>query len=887
MKKLLSILLAITLVFSTLAFSASAASTTIDFATSVTETVGVGHDSKITVTVSITNVPSGVDIYLWDPLVITFPNDVLEFTGAYLSDYMDDIRADNPNNDPSMLETYNAGGYWAQSFVANNTDNRRISTANDLYILEFIPKQALTNADFPIEIKLDRFHGQGPSYYVGFDNYPELACGYSFDSTGSVITLGTEPKIDVETVTISGLNTVVANRSIQLTAEVLPLDATDRAVTWAIASGNEVDTVASINPATGLLRGLKAGVVTVTATADGITSAPFTVTVTAAVASDEHVQVMYTPVGGGEPVSELLPGQEYELRVALRNFDSIGNIALPITFNSDVVTITGASAGDAFDSDWEPLFGQYDGGDPYLQYQIGTIKNNNYTLVNEDEVILLAMAYTGNVPPYTNIGELKNLEKLDSDETYAIITFRVNDDAVHGADPNFEVADLSAPITLAGWTMMGNIGRWDQGEPDLVLGETVGYTFDSFPLTGWGVAGGTIPLVRTKVLQVVIVDYTTKDKADLKSIHVVDESFTIDAPVTWNDGTTTPTIADPSVTWTATEGRVDIINGVPTYTPPAGYTGEVTITATSNQDPTKSDTYTFNIIDLVIVDPDEPAIEMDVNDPALPIDSDFIGGGNPDEDVTWTVTKDGVPIDPADVLDDPTSMDPTFTPDGPGEYVLTVTSDEYDVSATVTITVTEVPEPYTLSGVAVLASKARNGNALYGYTARPDFDKGIKVVLVDTTTGLGVAVTYTNDVGEYTLVVAPEIDISIAGRYELHFSRDGDKGESGEVLRNENYLTAVLPIVADKKVPAGTDVPVNRTVGLVAGAFMGSANKEAITQSDVQTIKGFVGLASTADGYDTAADINEYGGVEGGDLNIVRGNVGKPSKLAEHPILVP
>jgi len=70
-----------------------------------------------------------------------------------------------------------------------------------------------------------------------------------------------------ETVNISGEKMCAAGRSIQLTAEVLPLNAWDKSLMWSIVSGGEH---ARIEPSTGKLTGVSAGEVTVQArTLDG------------------------------------------------------------------------------------------------------------------------------------------------------------------------------------------------------------------------------------------------------------------------------------------------------------------------------------------------------------------------------------------------------------------------------------------------------------------------------------------------------------------------------------------------------------------------------------------------------------------------------------------
>ncbi|MGN0812896.1 MAG: Ig-like domain-containing protein [Candidatus Coproplasma sp.] len=111
----------------------------------------------------------------------------------------------------------------------------------------------------------------------------ELAAGSHTLTKGDTMNLGFiilnyEP-IAVTSITISGDNVVVAGRTITLTATVLPANAENKTVTWAIKSGSEY---AEINSSTGVLTGKAQGSVTITATADGVTSEDFGVTVNAA-----------------------------------------------------------------------------------------------------------------------------------------------------------------------------------------------------------------------------------------------------------------------------------------------------------------------------------------------------------------------------------------------------------------------------------------------------------------------------------------------------------------------------------------------------------------------------------------------------------------------------
>ncbi|MDR1101033.1 MAG: hypothetical protein LBL34_01535, partial [Clostridiales bacterium] len=127
-------------------------------------------------------------------------------------------------------------------------------------------------------------------------------------------------------------------------------------------------------------------------------------------------------------------------------------------------------------------------------------------------------------------------------------------------------------------------------------------------------------------------------------------------------------------------------------------------------------------------------------------------------------------------------------------------------------------------------------------------------------------------------------------KYMLRFSRFGDNGGSVVgTVREESYLwadiyldgTAVNTGTIDEAIP----MTVGGTAYLYAGAFyLPTADKFAITASDLNTIKGQVGNADIA-GVTTIYNINEYLGVDAADYTTVLRYVGQ-QRLQTLPLAV-
>ena len=145
---------------------------------------------------------------------------------------------------------------------------------------------------------------------------------------GSKLINVTAEAVAVTTITVSGSNnasTVLNGKTLQMNATVLPKNANDSSVTWSVASGTGTATISS----SGLLKGTKAGTVTVTAKADdgsGINGSQ-EITVT-----KEEVVVSDITVSGKDDVTTLINGETLQMMATVLPEDATDpNVSWSVT----------------------------------------------------------------------------------------------------------------------------------------------------------------------------------------------------------------------------------------------------------------------------------------------------------------------------------------------------------------------------------------------------------------------------------------------------------------------------------------------------------------------------------------------------------------------------
>ncbi len=126
------------------------------------------------------------------------------------------------------------------------------------------------------------------------------------------VTAAVIPPIDVISIAVTGAaeaTEVQSGETLQMSAAVLPADATDPSVTWSVEAGTGTATISE----TGLLTGTGIGTVTVKATANDGSGIVGTlgITVTDKVISANAITGVTAPVTGESPVTAITNTEEY------------------------------------------------------------------------------------------------------------------------------------------------------------------------------------------------------------------------------------------------------------------------------------------------------------------------------------------------------------------------------------------------------------------------------------------------------------------------------------------------------------------------------------------------------------------------------------------------
>ena len=166
--------------------------------------------------------------------------------------------------------------------ISDGTDNYiyKINSVSDPSSTAMIPLTAFKNGDTTLTLDSSKTYSVSISDGAYTDTHGNALAAAKLDKL-SIVT-------HVQSIAISGGTSVTKGNTLQLSATVLPSDATDPSITWSVVNGTGSATISNA----GLLTATSAGTVTVTAAAKDVSGVTGTLTVT-----------ITAPFSGGSPSS--------------------------------------------------------------------------------------------------------------------------------------------------------------------------------------------------------------------------------------------------------------------------------------------------------------------------------------------------------------------------------------------------------------------------------------------------------------------------------------------------------------------------------------------------------------------------------------------------------
>ena len=219
--------------------------------------------------------------------------------------------------------------YWRVYTSPNSTGNAKMTQACDGWWKVTVPdtKGAQTGLAFALDGKSS--DNNGGKLYVAKGGTLAVAGGQSIADVTPNCTVGSAV-VGVNSVTISGNGvsngklSIIAGKSVQLSAAVLPENATNKTVSWTSSNSSVANVMG-----TGLLTAGKAGTATITATADGVSS-KITVTVTSAPQPSGDIVI------AGAESGKVVGNEEFQLTAREKDGSSFKNVEWSIP-NTDLL----------------------------------------------------------------------------------------------------------------------------------------------------------------------------------------------------------------------------------------------------------------------------------------------------------------------------------------------------------------------------------------------------------------------------------------------------------------------------------------------------------------------------------------------------------------------
>ncbi len=403
------------------------------------------------------------------------------------------------------------------------------------------------------------------SYTISVDGSLKSKNGVSAGNSQSVSFSVASSTVEITSITVSGegnASTVANGKTLQMNATVLPGNASDRSVTWSVASGTGTASISS----SGLLKGTKVGTVTVTAKAKDSSGIKDSKVITV---TGEAVAVTAITVSGSNNASTVVNGKTLQMNATV----------LPVNANDTSVTWSVASvSGTATISSSGLLKGTKAGTVTVTaKAKDGSgIKDSEVITVTAEAVAVTAITVSGS----NNASTVVNGKTLQMNAT--VLPKNANDPSVT-------------------WSVASGTGTATISSSGLLKGTKTGtVTVTAKAKDGSGINGSKVITVAEE--EVVVSSITVSAEDDVSTV-INGETLQMIAAVLPEDA------ADPSVNWSVTpetgSATIDPITGLLTGTA----VGTVIVTA-SNEASGVSGSIVVTVNDTLV----QPVIELsDIN----------------------------------------------------------------------------------------------------------------------------------------------------------------------------------------------------------------------------------------------------------------------------------
>jgi len=498
------------------------------------------------------------------------------------------------------------------------------------------------------------------SYTIQVDSGIKSKNGVSAGNSQSVSFSIASSNVEVTAITVKGENnasTVVNGKTLQMSAAVLPGNASDKSVTWSVASGTGSATIGS----SGLLKGTKAGTVTVTAKAkdgSGIKGSKV-ITVTAAEEEVKKVAVTSISVSGKAGASTVVNGKTLQINATvLPSNASDKSVTWSVASGTGSATIGSSGLLKGTKAGTVTVTAKAKDGSGVKGSKVITV-----TAAAEEKVAVTSITVSGK----DNAGTVVNSKTLQMNATVL---------PVNATDPG---------VT---WSVAPGTGSATIGSSGLLKGTKAGtVTVTAKAKDGSGVKGSKVITVTAAAEDEIAVTSITVRGKDNAGTVVNGKTLQMNATVLPEN------VTDPGVTWSVTPGTGSATIGSSGLLK-GTKAGTVTVTAEANDSSGIKGSEVITVtteeevvmVVTAITVSGEGNVSTVVNGESLQMIAEVLPENATDPSVSWSVAPGtgSATIEPATGI---------LTGTAAGTVTVTATDEDSSVYGSIVITVNEPVVP--------------------------------------------------------------------------------------------------------------------------------------------------------------------------------------------------